>query len=147
MKKTIFCLLACLAVLNLGAEDLTWLTSFPDAQAEAKKENKLLLIDCTGSDWCLLCKELDLDVFKKKQFVDYARTNLVLLMVDFPLATNQTLELQAANTALTNKFAVRGLPTLLALNPDGKLVWKQEGYLDGGPKAMIAQLNKAKKKK
>jgi thioredoxin-related protein len=147
MKKIVICLLAGLMTLALNAEDLTWLTSFPDAQAQAKKENKLLFIDVTGSDWCLYCKEMDLDVFKKKPFIDYAKTNLVLMLVDFPLAVKQTPELQAANTALTNKFAVIGLPTYLVLNPDGKLVWKQEGYLDGGPKEMISQLNKARKKK
>jgi thioredoxin-related protein len=147
MKKSLWCLLAAFLALSVSAEDLAWLTSFPDAQAQAKKDGKLLLVDFTGSDWCLPCRELELDVFKKQPFIDYAKTNLVLLRVDFPLSIKQSPELEAANSALTNKFAVRGLPTLLAFNPAGEVVWKQEGYLDGGPKEMIAKLNKAKKSK
>ena len=147
MKKSLWCLLAAFLALSVSAEDLAWLTSFPDAQAQAKKDGKLLLVDFTGSDWCLPCRELELDVFKKQPFIDYAKTNLVLLRVDFPLSIKQSPELEAANSALTNKFAVRGLPTLLAFNPAGEVVWKQEGYLDGGPKEMIARLNKAKKSK
>ena len=147
MKKIVFCLLAGWMTLTLRAADLAWLTSLPEAQARAKKENKLVLIDVTGSDWCPSCKELEQDVFKKPQFIDYAKTNLVLLQVDFPLTIKQSPELEAANAALTNQFQVRGFPTILVLNPNGKLVWKQEGYLEGGPKAMIARLNKAEKKK
>jgi protein disulfide-isomerase len=147
MKKIVFCLLAGWMTLSLCAADLTWLTSLPEAQARAKQENKLVLIDVTGSDWCLSCKELELDVFKKPQFIDYAKTNLVLLQIDFPLGIKQSPELEAANIALTNQFQVRGFPTILVLNPNGKLVWKEEGYLEGGPKAMIARLNKAEKKK
>jgi hypothetical protein len=41
---------------------------------------------------------------------------------------------------------VEGFPTLVALKPDGTVVWQQEGYLEGGPAAMIAKLDEAKKK-
>jgi thioredoxin-related protein len=132
--------------LSLQAGNLAWLTSLPDAQAQAKKENKLVFIDVTGSDWCVFCKELDQDVFQKPQFQDYAKTNLVLVQIDFPAGIKQPPELEAANQALTNRFAVEGFPTILALSPEGKVLWKQAGYLDGGPRAMIAQLEKAKKK-
>lgn len=133
--------------LSLQAGNLTWLTSLPDAEAQAKKENKLVLIDVCGSDWCINCKELDEDVFQKPQFINYARTNLVLVQVDFPQKIKQPPELVAANVAISNQFAVKGCPTLLALSPDGKVLWNQPGYLDGGPRAVIAQLEKAKKKK
>jgi len=147
MRKTLFCLLAGGMALSLQAGNLTWLTSLPDAEAQAKKENKLVLIDVCGSDWCINCKELDEDVFQKPQFINYARTNLVLVQVDFPQKIKQPPELVAANVAISNQFAVKGCPTLLALSPDGKVLWNQPGYLDGGPRAVIAQLEKAKKKK
>jgi thiol:disulfide interchange protein len=146
MRKTFFCLLLCWAALTLRAGDLNWLTSLPDAETQAKTEKKLVFVNVTGSDWCLSCRLMELDVFKKQEFIDYAKTNLVLVQIDFPLGIKQTPELEAANNALTNKFGVIGLPTYLALNPDGKELWRQLGYLDGGPRAMIAQLKKAKKK-
>ena len=147
MKKSVLSLLACLLALPLCADDLAWTTSLPDAQARAKTEGKLVFVNFTGTDWCPACEQMDKDVLEKPQFVDYAKTNLVLVQIDFPIAKKQTPELEAANAALTNKFEVRGFPTFLVFNPSGKLVWKQEGYLDGGPKTMIAKLNKAKKKK
>jgi hypothetical protein len=35
---------------------------------------------------------------------------------------------------------------LVVIKPDGKVVWRQDGYLEGGPSAMIAKLDEAKEK-
>ena len=146
MKKIIFSLLSfCLAGQILAA-DSTWLTSVPQASAQAKKENKLVLLDFTGSDWCGWCKKLDAETFSKTEFADYAKKNLVLVEVDFPRSKEQAADLKAANQALQSKYHVEGFPTLVALKPDGTVVWQQEGYLEGGPAAMIAKLDEAKKK-
>lgn len=40
---------------------------------------------------------------------------------------------------------MRGFPTLLLLKSSGKEAWHQVGYLEGGPKAFIAALEKNKK--
>jgi thioredoxin-related protein len=130
---------------SLMAADAPWLTSVPEAQALAKKENKLVLMDFTGSDWCSWCKKLDAEVFNKTEFAEYARKNLVLVQVDFPNSKPQPPELQKANSALQSKYSVNGYPTLVVIKPDGTVVWRQEGYLEGGPPAVIAQLEKAKK--
>ncbi|HZF00736.1 MAG TPA: hypothetical protein VE344_02470 [Methylomirabilota bacterium] len=44
------------------------------------------------------------------------------------------------------KYNIEGFPTLIALKPDGTVVWTQVGYLPGGPAALIAKLDDAKKK-
>ena len=139
------CLLAGAVAVPLFAADLPWITSLPDAQAQAKKENKLVLIDFTGSDWCESCKELDLEVFDKPQFAKFAKTNLVLVQVDMPIAKKQSAELEAANQALTNRFKVRGFPTLFVLDPGGMAVWTNEGVPDGGLKDVLSKLKKLKK--
>ena len=41
-------------------EDKLWQTDFAAAKAKAKAENKLLLVDFTGSDWCGLVHEAGL---------------------------------------------------------------------------------------
>jgi thioredoxin-related protein len=146
MKKIIFALLACWMTGQLLAADAQWLTSVPDAMAQAKKENKLVLLDFTGSDWCGWCKKLDKETFSKSGFTSYAGKNLVLVEVDFPAQKQQSAELKAANKALQEKYHVNGYPTLVALKPDGTVVWNQVGYLAGGPEAMIAKLDEAKKK-
>lgn len=135
----------CWMAGNLAAEEAKWLTSLPEAQALAKKENKLVLMDFTGSDWCSWCKKLDAEVFAKQEFVDYAKKNLVLVQVDFPNHKEQSPALKDANSALQSKYKIQGFPTLIVVKPDGTVVWQQVGYMEGGPPAVIAELEKAKK--
>jgi len=146
MKKIVLCLLGCWMTLQLSAADLTWLTSVPDAQAQAKKESKLVFLDFTGSDWCSWCKKLDAEVFSKPEFSDYSKKNLVLVEVDFPMQKKLDADLAKANNALKEKYNITGYPTLIVLKPDGTVVWKQVGYMEGGPAAVIAKLDEAKKK-
>jgi len=141
MKKLILSISAALILGQAGAADLTWQTDVPHALAQAKTEKKLVLLDFTGSDWCVWCKKLDADTLAQPEFAAYAKTNLVLVEVDFPNHKEQSEALKAANTALAKKFKVQGYPTLVALKPDGAEAWRTEGYLEGGPAALIAQLN------
>jgi len=145
MKKIIFTLLACWMAGQLLAADVPWLTSVPDALAQAKKENKLVLLNFTGSDWCIGCKRLTADIFSKPDFLNYAKTNLVLVEVDFPLK-KQPAALEDANEALQSKYKVHGYPTLIVLKADGKVVWTNYEYMAGGPPAMIGKLDEVKKK-
>ena len=141
MKKLVLAIAGSLALWQAGAADLNWQTDVPKALAQAKTEKKLVLLDFTGSDWCIWCKKLDADTFEQPQFEAYAKTNLVLVQVDFPNHKVQPDTLKAANAALAKKYGVDGYPTLVALNADGTQVWSNSGYLDGGPPALIAQLN------
>jgi thioredoxin-related protein len=146
MKKIAIAFLACFSVLQIHAADLNWLTDVPKAEAQAKTGNKLVLLDFTGSDWCGWCMKLDAETFSKPEFADYAAKNLVLVQLDYPNKKPQSDELKATNAALQKKYNIEGFPTLIALKPDGTVVWKQVGYLAGGPAALIAKLGEAKKK-
>jgi protein disulfide-isomerase len=146
MKKVLFVVsMFWLAGVALAA-DSGWLTSLPDAQARAKMEKKVILLNFTGSDWCAACKVLEADALSKPEFADYARKKLVLVLVDFPLGLKQPEALQKANNRLQEKYKVEGYPTLILLNPDGDVVWTEHGYSGGGSKALIAELEKAQKK-
>jgi thioredoxin-related protein len=145
MKKMTLGLLLCwFALQGMAAEELNWLTDLPKAQAQAKKENKLVMMDFTGSDWCGWCIKLHNEVFSKPEFAEYATKNLVLVQVDFPRKKEQTSELKAANQALQEKYKIEGYPTIVVLNGEGKKVGEL-GYQPGGPKAFIAELDKLKK--
>ena len=143
MKKFALCLLTCFAVLQLNAAE-TWLTDLPKAQAQAKTEKKLVMLDFTGSDWCGWCIKLHKEVFSTPEFAEYAKKNLVLVEVDFPNKKKQTTELKAANQALQQKYKIQGYPTIIVLDGEGKKVG-QLGYMPGGPKAFTAALDKLKK--
>src|SRR5271170_5032633 len=146
MKKIAIALLACFALLKVSAADLNWMTDLPKAQALAKQENKLVLMDFSGSDWCPWCVKLDKETLDQPEFADYAKKNLELVLLDFPNSKPQSDDLKQANAALQKKYNVEGFPTLIAIKPDGTVVMTQVGYLEGGPKALIAMLDEAEKK-
>jgi thioredoxin-related protein len=121
-----------------------WLNDYKRAQQEAKTNNKFLLLDFTGSDWCGWCIKLDKEVFSKAEFKDYASKNLVLMEVDFPHAKPQSAELRKQNQELAQEYRVEGFPTIVVLNGDGRPVGTL-GYMPGGPSAFIAELEKLRK--
>jgi protein disulfide-isomerase len=144
MKKLIIVMVAALAVFTASAGE--WLTDLAKGQEQAKKENKLVLMDFTGSDWCGWCIKFKKDVLDTKEFKDYADKNLVLVEVDFPHNKAQSAELKKANEALGSKYGVDGYPTFVVLDAAGKEVGRQVGYSKGGPSAFITKLEGYKKK-
>ena len=125
--------------------ELPWAADLPKALEQAKAENKTVLLDFTGSDWCVWCIKFDDDVLSKPEFASYAKTNLVMVMVDFPNAKPQSDAVKKANKDLQDKFKVDGFPTYVALTPDGKEIGRQTGYLSDDPTAFIAELEKFRK--
>ena len=144
MKKAAMALFAGLALASASAAELSWMTDLPKAQAQAKQDKKLVMLDFTGSDWCGWCIKLNKEVFSTPEFADYAKKNLVLVEVDFPRAKKQSDEQKKANEGLQEKYKIEGYPTIIVLNSEGKQVG-QLGYMPGGPKAFIAELDKLKK--
>lgn len=130
---------------NLHAADAAWGTNYEKALAQAKAENKAVLLDFTGSDWCGYCIKMVKDTLGKKEFAEYAAKHLVLVEVDFPNGKAQTDEVKKQNAELGKKFGVQGYPTFLLLDKDGKELGRQRGYLEGGPAAFIAKLDGFKK--
>ena len=114
---------AFLAMLLVGvAGAAEWLTRLPDAQAVAHRENKLILVDFTGSDWCGPCIQLRRQVLDTPAFGKYAADSVVLLEVDMPQRKNFDAALKARNEALCTRFGVRGFPTVMVLTPGGQVV-------------------------
>jgi len=146
MKKIAIGLLACWTVWQVHAADDLWLTDLAKAQAKAKAEQKLILMDFNGSDWCPPCKALRKNVLSTQEFIDYAKRNLVLVDVDFPHTFEQPAELKKANQALGEKYGVEGLPTVIVLSSEGKQLKKDMGYSGAGTKEFIAGLEKLKKR-
>jgi len=143
MKKILTGVFACWALLQAGAAELQWNTDLAKAQAQAKKENKLVMLDFTGSDWCGWCIKLNKDVFSTQEFADYAKKNLVLVEVDFPRHKELAADQKKANQALQEKYKIEGYPTIIVLNPEGKKLGDL-GYMNS-PKPFIKKLDDLKK--
>jgi thioredoxin-related protein len=84
-------------------------------------------------------------VARSPEFAAYAKTNLVLIVVDFPNKAPQSDALKSDNMALQKKYEVEGFPTLILLNADGKELGRQLGYAPVKPEAFIAKLEKFSK--
>ena len=135
-------ILVCGAVAgNATAAELNWLTDIAAAKESAARENKIILINFTGSDWCGWCKRLKREVFDQPEFADYAAKNLVLVEADFPHNKPQSAALQQANQSLAAQHQVRGYPTLVVLNSASNPVGRT-GYQPGGPQRLIGELQK-----
>lgn len=145
MKKTLLIVMAAALVWQVqAAEEAIWLTDLPAAQAQAKAQSKIVLMDFTGSDWCPWCIKFKKEVLDAKEFQDYAKQNVVEVEVDYPRKTTQSADLKKANEALKDQYKIEGFPTLVVLDQNGKEIGRQVGYAEGGPKAFIAQLEKFK---
>jgi thioredoxin-related protein len=123
------------------ASELSWGTDLPGALNQARSDNKMVLLDFTGSDWCPWCIKFDGEVLSTGEFASYAGSKLVLVKLDFPRTKPQSADLKQANAALAKKFNVDGYPTYVLLNQAGNELGRQVGYAGGGPSAFIAELD------
>ena len=114
-----------------SSNNLDWKTNLEQAVEQAKKENKAVLVNFTGSDWCMWCKRLSSEVFQQKDFEDYAEKNLILVKLDFPKNIPQSNETKVYNNTLAQRYGIQGFPTILIMNNKGELVAKT-GYQPGG---------------
>jgi len=132
-------------ILPAGAQQANWLSDYNKAVDQAKADNKDILLDFTGSDWCPWCIRMDKEVLDTKEFKDYADKNLVLMLVDFPQTKQLSQKVQDQNADLQKKFDAEGFPTFILVDKEGKILGQQVGYLEGGPSAFIAKLDGMKK--
>ncbi len=130
-----FALVCSVASSALAGGD-GWLTSFEAAKAEAVKRQVPILADFSGSDWCGWCIKLDKEVFSQDAFKAYAKTDLVLLLVDFPRRDKLSETLKKQNDLLAEKFEVQGFPTVLILSAQGKEL-ARTGYMPGGAEEYV----------
>ena len=125
------------------ASELEWFADFDVAQRKAKAEGKDMLVDFTGSDWCVWCHRLDGEVFSKASFQEYAAENFVVVALYFPNdeAIKAKVPNPERNEELMKKFGVSGFPTVLLLTPEGE-VYGKTGYRPDGPEGYIENLTK-----
>lgn len=142
---TLLCVAAFAAFTSVASAAEGWMTDYAKALEKAKTEKKMVLLDFTGSDWCPPCKKLEADVFSQAKFKEYAEKNLVLVELDFPNAKKLPDEVKKQNDKLAKEYEIKGYPTIVVLDSEGKKVKEHVGYLPGGPDAMIAEIEKVKK--
>jgi thiol:disulfide interchange protein DsbD len=91
---------------------IAWSEYDDDLLAQANASNQYVLIDFSA-DWCLPCKELDHRTFSEQSVVD-ATEGFINMKADLTDAAS------AEVLALRKQFKIRGVPTVVFINKDGK---------------------------
>lgn len=141
-------LLSLTAILSLSIASLAvagtyppkgWETDVFKALEKAKAEDKRILLNFTGSDWCRFCVMLEERVFATDTFKDYAKDELVLVFVDSPRGIELSDWQQTHNEALRIGFNVEGYPRVILLTPELHLSLVT-GYQDLSPEEYVEHL-------
>jgi thiol:disulfide interchange protein len=94
-----------------------WTTDMEKAFKKAKAENKSVLVEFTGSDWCPPCIAMRKNVFTKNEFITKVSKDFVLVELDFPNGNAATKE---KNQPYAEKYSIEGFPTVILFSPEGK---------------------------
>ncbi len=103
------------------------------ALKRAKRNRRHVVVVFSGSDWCHWCKALEKEVLSTEAFRKVATNTYELVYIDNP--KNESLLSKHGrmnNERLTEEYKVKGFPTVLVLDGDGKKITKL-GYEEGGP--------------
>ena len=114
------------SVLSAATPD-GWTSDFEKAKLKAAKENRLLYVLFTGSDWCGYCIKLQKEVLSKPEFKKLGEKDFVFVYIDFPRKSK--VDNPMANRVLARMYKVSGYPTACVMNPNGQVLEKIVGAL------------------
>jgi len=122
---------------------ITWSGDFNSAVTEASKENKLIIINFSGSDWCGPCIRLRQEILESATFENYAKDHLVLVRADFPRQKKNQLDAAQVkrNEALADKYNPDGnFPLTLVVDKNGKVLKKWDGFPNESPENFVNEI-------
>ena len=127
--KNLSLLFICVAALSFT----TWQPDFNKARQVAKAENRLILLNFSGSDWCGPCIRMRNEIFENEKFSAMADSLLVLVNADFPRNKKNQLEkkIKEQNETLADQYNPTGkFPFTLLLDANGKIIKSWDGLPD-----------------
>jgi thioredoxin-related protein len=133
-----------LSFVCLIALSTDWLTNFDAAKELAVAENKRILLNFSGSDWCGPCIKMKQEVFESESFLSIAQKQLILVRADFPRLKKNKLSVEQTthNEALAEKYNPAGkFPYTLLLDANGKVLKTWDGYMFSSQDKFIADLS------
>jgi len=136
MFKIIIPALALSAMVAPAFASDNWTTDLPAALDQAAKEQKLVLVDFNGSDWCAPCITLKSKVFDTEEFQAYAKDKFILVDIDLPRNKEISPELLETNQALIAQYGVQGFPSVYVMNPQGIVVG---GFVGGNDSVSVVK--------
>lgn len=136
-------LLLSFAFLFFLSGKLTWLNNFDEAKKLAKTKHEYILLNFSGSDWCIPCIRMHTEIFNNDFFVRYADDHLILVNADFPRLRKNKLspDQEKRNDALAEIYNPKGnFPYTLLLDSDGNVIKTWEGFFEKGAQTFTGQI-------
>ncbi len=127
---------------------LTWMGNFKQAENEATRSHKLIVINFSGSDWCGPCIRLRKEILESPVFESYAADHLVLVRADFPRQKKNQLDKNQVklNEALADQYNADGkFPFTLLVDESGKVLKKWDGFPDVSAENFVEEIKSATK--
>jgi len=140
MKKVI--LAGLLILISFVGYSQEWHTNFDSAMADAKNENKNIVMVFAGSDWCAPCMKLEKYILESDDFKNYANDHWILLKLDFPKKKKNKLsdEQQLHNDKLAEKYNKKGYFPLVVMLDKNTAVLGETGYKKVTSKEYVNEL-------
>lgn len=126
------------------AADLEWMQNLDAAARKARAENKLLLVEFTGSDWCRFCVLQKKKVLQSPLFTEWAQKHFIAVAVDVPHDVSRVggERQKRINSRHCEEFNVKSFPTLKVMTPDLVVAGGYSGA-QSKPQAAIDALEKS----
>ena len=124
----------------IKSADVFWQTDYIQSVAQAKRENKIIMLYFSGSDWCKPCIIWKKEVFDTETFQQFANEKLVPVKLDFPrLKKNRLPEEQVEqNESLAARYNNEGVfPMVVFIDANGSVLEKS-AYRTGGPQEFVS---------
>lgn len=141
MKRSVLAFFITILISGFSIAQ-NWNLNFEKAKEIAAKENKLLILVFSGSDWCGPCIKLDNQIWKSEEFKTFSSNNYILVKADFPRKKSNSLSQEqiAHNEYLAEKYNKKGyFPMVVIFNANGKILG-ETGYKNISPSAYIQHL-------
>ncbi|MEZ6032723.1 MAG: thioredoxin domain-containing protein [Planctomycetaceae bacterium] len=110
--------LAAVVVMCPGSEaaEIPWSTDIEQSLQHAAANNQLVLMEFTA-DWCVFCKKMEKNTFTNANVAQRISRNFVAVRVDAD-----------QNKELVKDLGIKGLPAILVVSPDLKVVERISGF-------------------
>ena len=110
--------MTALCASAVHGEGVTWLGDYSTARREAHDKNLPLVIDFSTQN-CVWCRKLEATTFRDPYVVKMLSERFVALRLD-----------GEKDASIAKSLNITGYPTLVFADPDGKILAKQDGYMD-----------------
>ena len=128
-KELVIFLFICTAAFHRAKADLmpesvTGLkfrkNTFSEALQMAKKENKLIFL-YLNAPWCGPCIQLKMTTFRSKAVAEQYNPSFINISLNAEKGDGPDLAL---------KYQIRGYPSFLFINSDGKVIYRTDGFFN-----------------